>query len=391
VIPTVVFVWENFGPYHMDRLAAAARSLAGKYRVVGVEIAGSSRTYAWDRSPDLPGVERITLFPDEFRSSIPAWRGFLALARVCLRLRPRYVFLCNYEKIEVFLLAALLRLSRRSVHIMIDSKFDDKPRNVYRELLKAGFYLPYASALVSGPSTREYLRLYGFPPSRIEIGYDTVSVERVRRLAGAPPAPQGLDFASRHFTIVARLVPKKNLHLALEAYALYRGEVGAAARSLHICGNGPLEGELRRRAQTLGLTQVEFHGFLQAPEIARMLASTLALILPSTEEQWGLAINEAVAMGVPILCSDIVGAHDLLVRTAINGYCFEPDNALGLARLMQRLAADEREWRALAEGSVGLAPLADIGCFAVGVARLLGAKGGAAPGIERPPAADVGP
>lgn len=390
MIPAVLLVWSNFGPYHMDRLDATARALAGKYRVVGVEIAGASETYAWARSADLPDVERITLFPDEVAAAVSSWRRLLALLRVCWRLRPRHVFLCHYERIETLLLGLLLRLSGRRVCLMIESKFDDKPRNVFREVLKAAFFLPYNRALVGGASARDYLRFFGFRAARIELGYDTVSMERVRRLAGAPPAPRGADFGSRHFTVIARLVPKKNLGVALHAYALYCREAGAAARALHICGNGALEGELRRQAQELGLTGVAFHGFLQAPDVARMLAATLALILPSAEEQWGLVVNEALAMGVPILCSHNVGARDLLVRTAVNGYCFEPDNALGLARLMRRMAADEREWRALAEGSTSLAPLADTRHFASGVARLVGAAGNAAPGLEPHPAADAG-
>ncbi|MGH7125246.1 MAG: glycosyltransferase, partial [Stellaceae bacterium] len=212
---------------------------------------------------------------------------------------------------------------------------------------------------------------FGLRPGRVALGYDSVSMERVRRLAGAPPAPGGAAHAERHFSIVARLVPKKNIAVALDAYARYCGAEGASARALHICGSGVLEPELRRQAQELGLTRAVFHGFLQAPEIARVLASTLALILPSTEEQWGLVINEALAMGVPVLCSDNVGARDLLVRTAVNGFVFEPDNPEGLARLMQMLARDEAEWRRLAEGSLRLAPLADAANFGSGAASLV--------------------
>ncbi len=370
--PAAVFVWSNFGPYHVDRLVAATSALADTHRVIGIEMAGSSSTYAWDRSPDSPAFERITLFPDGTYEKMPLWSRLAALVRVCYRLRPRHVFLCHYDRAETFLLAVLLRIVGCRVYLMIESKFDDKPRQIWREVLKAAFYLPYARALVGGPRSADYLRLYGFQASRIELGYDTISIERVRRLAGSPPAPLGVPFAERHFTIVARLVPKKNLSMALDAYAQYCRLAGSQARALDICGSGTLEDELRAKAQQLGLSRVVFRGFVQATEVARTLASSLALILPSTEEQWGLVVNEAVAMGLPILCSHNVGARDLLVKTAINGFTFEPDNPTGLARLMLRLGENEREWRTLAEGSLKLAPLADVDNFAVGVARLIG-------------------
>ncbi len=376
MIETVAFVWSNFGPYHVDRLEAATAALAGKYRVVGIELAGASDTYAWERTPDRSEVARVTLFADAREETIPTLRRLSALMRCCLSLGTRHVFLCQYERVEIFLLAVLLRGLGRRVYLMIESKFDDKPRRIWRELLKLGAYLPYNGALVGGPRTRDYLELFGFRRRQIKFGYDTVSTARVRLFGGSPPAPDGVPHRERHFTVLARLVPKKNIAMALDAYALYCRTSGNAARALHICGSGVLEQSLRDKVRELGLSGVVFRGFIQAPEVARTLASSLALILPSTEEPWGLVVNEAVAMGVPILCSYNVGARDLLVRAAINGFAFEPENAAGLARLMQWLAESETEWRRLAEGSLALSPWADTLLFGEGVAQLLGLSGG---------------
>jgi glycosyltransferase involved in cell wall biosynthesis len=369
--PAVIFIWSNFGPYHIDRLEAAGAALGETHRVVGIEIAGSSETYAWSHTEQVTAFERITLFADRTDASIPWWRRFAALAKACFGSRARHVFLCNYDHFDVFLLAGLLRLAFQRVFVMMESKFDDKPRRLWRELLKSAFVLPYHGGIVGGRRSRDYLRFFGFHPGRIEMGYDTVSVDRIRRLANSPPAPDGMSFAQRHFTIVARLVPKKNIAMALDAHARYCAVAGTSARELHICGSGLLDSELRVRARELGLSSVVFHGFVQAPEVARILASTLALILPSTEEQWGLVVNEAVAMGLPILCADNVGARDLLVRTAVNGFIFEPDSPLGLANILLRLANDEVEWRRLAEGSLRLASLADARYFGAGAARLV--------------------
>ena len=378
VIETVAFVWSNFGPYHVDRLEAATTALAGKYRVVGIELAGTSDIYAWERTSDASNLARVTLFANAREETIPTFRRFSALVRCCLSLGARHVFLCQYERIEIFLLAVLLRGLGRRVYLMIESKFDDKPRRIWRELLKLGAFLPYNGALLGGPRTRDYLELFGFRRRQLKFGYDTVSVARVRRLAGSPPAPNGVPHRERHFTILARLVPKKNIAMALDAYALYCRASGDAARALHICGSGVLEQSLRDKVRALGLPAVIFRGFIQAPEVARTLASSLALVLPSTEEQWGLVVNEALAMGVPILCSHNVGARDLLVRAAINGFTFEPENATGLARLMQWLADSETEWCRLAEGSLALSPWADTLLFGEGVAQLLGLSGGVA-------------
>ena len=182
-----------------------------------------------------------------------------------------------------------------------------------------------------------------------------------------------MPHGERHFTAVARFVPKKNLFLLLEAYALYRRRAGAEPRRLVLCGDGPLMDDLRADADRRDLGDlVSFPGFVQTDEVARLLASSLALVLPSTEEQWGLVVNEALAMGVPVLVSDNVGARDTLVRTAVNGYVFEPDNGEGLSRLMERLAGDEGEWRRLSEAAARFAPLGDVARFVDGVRVLTG-------------------
>ena len=352
--------------------------------MIGIETAGSSGTYAWTRTERVEGFTRITLFPDRRDTDIPWWRQFARLARACLGSGARHVFVCHYEDLETLLLAVLLRLMGRRLTVMIESKFDDKPRRLGLELLKSLVLLPYGSGMVGGARSRDYLRLYGFRADRIALGYDTVSIERVRRLAGAPPAPEGTPFRDRHFTIVARLVPKKNIAMALEAYARYCRAAGPAARALHVCGDGPLMDALGRQARGLGLDKVVFRGFVQAPEVARELAMSLALILPSTEEQWGLVINEALAMGLPVLCSANVGARDLLVRTAVNGYVFEPDNPAGLALLMADISENEVLWRRLAQGSLALAPLADTRHFAAAAAQLVSGGPVASGALERP-------
>jgi len=150
------------------------------------------------------------------------------------------------------------------------------------------------------------MRFLGVAVSKIQLNYDVLSVERIRRLGRSAPAPQGLGHKERHFTIIARFVPKKNIVMALEAYSLYRKSV-ASPRSLHLCGSGQLEADLRRKVDELDLGgSVVFHGFVQAEGICRILASTLALLLPSIEEQFGHVVIEAQAMGLPVILSTTV-------------------------------------------------------------------------------------
>jgi len=221
---SVVFVWENFGPVHADRCDAVARHFGDRRKVHGIELAGSSQVYAWN-SQDGAAFQKHTLFPAAAAIyKVPFFKKAAALLRACWARRPADFFFCNYDSPLIFCTALTLRLTGARVFVMNDSKFDDYRRYLARELVKRVFYLPYDGAIASAARAADYLRFLGVPESRILSHYDTMSTERIRRLAGVARAPGGPAFAARHFTIVARLVEKKNIATALRAYALYRAE-----------------------------------------------------------------------------------------------------------------------------------------------------------------------
>jgi L-malate glycosyltransferase len=367
----VVFAWSQFGPYHMDRCEALAQALAGERDVIGLEFVSDAEVYDWAPTGAGRSFRKLTLFPDRRLSQVPMWRQLMGLLGACWRSRAKYVFLCDYYLPQIFLAALVLRSCGRRVIIMQDSKFDDKPRSLGRELGKALLYLPYSAAFVGSRRSKSYLEFLGKPSQRVVIGYDAVSLERLQRLAGTEPAPGGTAYVERHFTVIARFVPQKNLELALDAYTLYRQQCRDKPRELYLCGTGPLEDALRERVARHGVPGVHFCGWLDEVRVARMLASSLALILCSIEEPFGLVVNEAIALGVPVLVSENCGARDLLVRSGVNGYTIEPDNAEGLAFWMGLLARDEVEWRRLAENARQFRPIADTAYFVAGVEKLL--------------------
>ena len=369
--PPVVFVWENFGPVHSDRCDALALRLGDRRKVLGIELGGSSVVYDW-RPEDGAHFEKRTLFEGVSIDDVSNWRKFRTLLKACFGLRPADFFFCHYETPHVFMTALLLRLTGSRVFVMNDSKFDDYRRYVGRELIKKLFYLPYNGAMAAGARSADYFRFLGLPTRQIVLNYDALSTDRIRRLAGVDRAPGGPSFAERDFIIVARMIAKKNLGMALEAYALYRA-ASAAPRKLRLCGSGPLEQELRAHAERLGVADmVVFHGFLQIEEVCPLLGSSLALILPSLQEQFGNVVIEAQALGLPVIVSDNCGARDLLVRNGVNGFVVEPDNPQGLAFFMGLLDRDEALWRRMSLATGPFSALGDASRFAQSALELMG-------------------
>lgn len=370
----LVFMWDNFGPLHADRCNAVGKRFGGRHQVIGLELAGQSDVYNW-----LPEngtyFKKETLVNGRTMEEIPFSERFRKTLSACLSAgRDAQLFLCHYQDPAVLMVAMVLRLMGRRVYTMGCSKFDDKERKLRRELAKSIFYSPYNGAIASGVRSRDYMRFLGLPGSRIQPSYNSVSLDRIRALAGTPYAPDGVPFEERHFTIVARMVSKKNVTMALKAMALYAKQV-ANPRPLHIFGNGPLEAELRQQARVDGISDlVHFRGFLQAAEICQAYGTSLALLLPSVEEQFGNVVPEALSMGVPVILSQACGACDTLVRSGVNGFVIEPDNPIGMSFFMQLLSADQTLWRRMCIASREFAEKADTEHFADAVEALLLAK-----------------
>ncbi len=157
-------------------------------------------------------------------------------------------------------------------------------------------------------------------------------------LAMTPVAPCEAP-ARPFFLFVGTLEPRKNLPRLLDAYERLLGQAGGQAPDLRLVGPGgwamdPLKERLARPALQ---GRVTVSGWVPTEELARLYRDALALVFPSLDEGFGLPILEAMACGLPVLTSDrgamaeVAGVDALLV---------DPLDVDGLARAMQRLAAD---------------------------------------------------
>ena len=364
--PCIGILFAQFAAYHVDRIEAAVQALAGRAEVIAVEVAQASATYAWSPSGDVRGATKRVLFTGEPYERIGKWRRLRAQFAALKDCDTVFVGI-GYNEPDVLALALALRLRGKRVVLMSESKADDFPRQWLREKGKALLLLPFTAALVGGPRQVAYMRALGFRRRRVLTGYDGVGIARVRALGGEPR----IAAQDRPFVFVGRFVAKKNIAFLVDAYARYRRQAEATARRLVLVGGGELEAPIRAQIAVLGLDDaVEITGFVDASQVAVHLASARALLLPSTEEQWGLVVNEALALDLPVAVSLAVGAHDTLVEPGVNGFVLAPDDSEAWAEAMIALGGDEERWEAMRQASRKLAPMGDTARFGEGVATL---------------------
>jgi glycosyltransferase involved in cell wall biosynthesis len=119
----------------------------------------------------------------------------------------------------------------------------------------------------------------------------------------AAPALAGRPF----LLFLGRIHPKKGCDLLLEGFAQAR----QARPELHLAMVGPEAGEygreLRARAETLGIAgRVHWTGPLFEDAKWGAYRAAEAFVLPSHQENFGIAVAEALACGVPVLISNKV-------------------------------------------------------------------------------------
>lgn len=147
--------------------------------------------------------------------------------------------------------------------------------------------------------------------------------------------PEGVS----KFIFVGRLVDWKRVDLLLEAFA----RVPTPAE-LHLVGSGPMLSELELTAGRLGIRpEVTFHGQLDQPQCAAIMAECSALVLPSVFECGGAVVLEAMAVGLPVIATNWGGPADYVVNSE-TGFLVNPTTVdefvEALAKDMEHLASD---------------------------------------------------
>ena len=161
--------------------------------------------------------------------------------------------------------------------------------------------------IVCGSSAVERAILFNFPAANWKTTtiYNAVPIPTI----GSGPSPEsGEPF---RFIAVAVYRPEKRLDLLLDAFADVAGQHGNVR--LTLAGYGVEKSALRKQAKRLGIDdQVEMTGLLALAGVMEQLARAHCLVMPSDVETFGLALIEAMSMGLPVIATKCGGPEDFV-------------------------------------------------------------------------------
>lgn len=193
-----------------------------------------------------------------------------------------------------------------------------------------------AGVFPMGDLGEQYFLRYGAEPQRMYRvpytpdydRYASVQRDRLKEFCRT----YGLNPARRYFMYSGRLAPSKRVDLLIDAFARIADE--RPDWDLVVVGDGVLNHELRKRVPEQLRKRVVWTGFLDGEEPTVAYHAADVLVLPSDREPWALVVQEAMAAGLAVVASDVVGAAHELIDDGVSGRIFAAGDVESLCRAL---------------------------------------------------------
>lgn len=250
---------------------------------------------------------------------------------------------------SIFLRVPLVLCYERTFHTERNAQWY---RTAYRRLV-----MKFIDAMaVNGQLCRDYAESLGMPSKRVTTGQMVADTEGlIRRMAKVTSDARShlrsqLEISGLAFLFVGRLIELKGLTQLLNAWVDFE-KTHPGQATLILVGSGPLEASLKAQCAELGLSSVRFPGKVDYDAIAPYYAASDVFVMPTLEDNWSLVVPEAMACGLPILCSKYNGCFPELVKEGVNGWVFDPLSEQSLSQALRNCLENRERLSAMGQQS----------------------------------------
>jgi glycosyltransferase involved in cell wall biosynthesis len=193
---------------------------------------------------------------------------------------------------------------------------------------------------VSENVKEDIIRYDSIDPSKIEVIPNGIDVERFNPEKNTADIRKEFSLEQDDIVIgfIGRIVPAKGLEYLLNALPYLKEEFKSI--KLLIVGEGSLVEELKARAKKNNIfDNILFTG--RRRDIPDILASINIFVMPSIAEGLPNALLEAMAMGKPIVTTEVGGIPEI-VKNGFNGLLVPPRDTLSLSKAIKELISNDR-------------------------------------------------
>ena len=185
-----------------------------------------------------------------------------------------------------------------------------------------------------GSKAKDYLISLGASTRKISSTVNAVDVAyfkkqaklmKRQKLARVRKQYSLLD-VKRSVLYVGQFIERKNVEMLIKAMSLLK----VPDVTLILLGYGPRKKIYLQLAKKMDV-DIRVINHVELENIPNIYSLSDVLVLPSREEVWGLVVNEAMAVGLPVIVSNKSGCINDLIFEGKNGFSFHHDNEKELA------------------------------------------------------------
>lgn len=207
----------------------------------------------------------------------------------------------------------------------------------------------------NGTLSKEYVKSLGYPEKKIFLGNMAADITFFKEESIRVTEKERMSFRRQFnlneivYVFSGRLVQLKGIAELLVAWKSFT--VGKEDKvSLLLVGDGPQRNDLEQYRNDNNLNNVVFAGRVDYNKLPRYYASSSAFIIPTLQDNWSLVVPEAMACGLPILCSIYNGCWPELVGSE-NGWTFDPLNSQNMIDVLNESYDSAHRFREVGENS----------------------------------------
>jgi glycosyltransferase involved in cell wall biosynthesis len=206
-----------------------------------------------------------------------------------------------------------------------------------------GRYLAYTDHIitVSEFSKSEIIAGYNIPADKISVVYNgitetyaPVNEEQKQRIR------KQYAHGKPYFIYLGAIHPRKNMLALVKAFEQFKS-ADASDHQLVLAGRASWHTEevFKAIAQSPWKDSIHLPGYVATSEATGLVASAEAMIYPSLYEGFGLPLVEAMACGVPVICSNVSSLPEVAGNAAL---LFDPMEVDQLSNQIRRIADDDQ-------------------------------------------------
>jgi len=240
-----------------------------------------------------------------------------------------------------FYIRAMLKAKKQNIRVIqfYESTADSqRMKNALIRKIRSAMISKADFIVTIGLSSTKAVKAMGINSEKILTLFNPVDVSWFDSFA---KSHRNLGITGHHFIYAGQLIERKNIEIILRSFAEIRND----GDTLTIAGDGTLDQALKNLAVSLGIREsVLFAGRLSQEDLGRLYAASNTLILASTNEVWGLVVNEALASGLHVVVSDKCGVAEF-AKDMRGTYLFSADQD----SLQVAMQTSAKQWRGYIE------------------------------------------